>query len=127
MIDKKVVEKIIVKNRELKSKKDYMDIKNVSVEELKWSKELLELRDFIANLSNEEMADLLALMECGRYLYQVANRRINKNEFIKNQQNFLMQIKTDEDKKHKATYLLQNSFLSEYLESSLQLFEDANN
>ena len=126
-IKKEIVQEIIQKNNETKSYKNLADtefvaIKDISLESLKWSDSRIALRDFIANLSTEELIDLIALMDYGREHYNMRDKSKNMVEFMEKRKN--LNIKTIEEKKYKASYLLGKIYLSEYLQYSLQLFEN---
>lgn len=124
MINKEIIEKIILENNLTKIQTKSIDMESSLMEELKWSDERITLRDFIAGLSEDDITDLIALMDYGRELYHMKSERARQKDFMERRQSLGQQIKTDKEKSEKASYLLKNAYLSEYLQQVLQLFEN---
>lgn len=123
MIKKEIVDKIILESEAKKFGQNITDIKDVCIEKLKWPDERIALRNFIANLPDEEFVDLMALMDYGRDHYNMRDMNTNRMEFFQKRKNVESQIRAIEDKNYMASHWLKKNFLSQYLRYALPLLE----
>lgn len=93
-------------------------------ENLEWAQEKQSLCKDIANLPDNELLDLLALMDYGRELSQ--KKAIpNHSDYNKSRQQIVANIPqlNEEIKRNKAIYLLEKRDLSSWLCATLPLFD----
>lgn len=120
---------MISKEKVLKIMRDIEKV-NVETAELnknrrisRWSDSKIALYEYIANLEDDEIIDLLALMAYGRDLYNMP-RDVSYEDFSEIRKNLFIENLTDEEKHNKADYLLGKAYLSNYLRQVLSLCKE---
>lgn len=81
----------------------------------------MKLRNYISQLSNNELIDLCALMEYGRaFLHDISEKE--KIDFSKIRIS-CAEIHKNDTKETISTYLLKNNKLSEYLKKAIDVIK----
>lgn len=89
----------------------------------RWSDSKIALCEYITNLEDDEIIDLLALMVYGRELYNMP-KDVSCEDFSEIRRNLFIENLTDEEKHNKASYLLGKAYLSNYLSKVLSLCKE---
>lgn len=121
MIKKEIIEKIIEDHSRTDAKtKDFRKSSNT----FGWNEYKRTLCDFIIQLEDGDLIDLIALMDYGRELCHMP-KPVAYNDFLKVRKALGLGALSAEEKQHKASYLLAKRDLPQYLKATLPLFDSA--
>lgn len=121
MINKDIVEKIILMNDYIYTEK----IPNRTLEKPEYTREQKELLNFIESLNREDLFDLCGLMDYGRELYQKGIVNADMKEYNQTRESFK---NNHIDDMNLPNYLIEKGErLSIYLKNALLLFNQNSN